>query len=76
MQTFRGDVLLVSPKGQTQGGNHVFFARVAISNPDNLIRAGMEGRGKVRVGWRPTGYLLLRGPALWIYSKLWAWFGW
>ena len=76
LQTFRGDVLLVSPKGQTQGGNHVFFARVAISNPDNLIRAGMEGRGKVRVGWRPTGYLLLRGPALWIYSKLWAWFGW
>ena len=67
---------LISPKGETQGDNHVFFARVAIANPDNLIRAGMEGRGKLLVGWRPTGYVLLRGPVLWIYSKLWAWFGW
>ena len=75
-RTFHGDVLLISPKGETQGENHVFFARVAVANPDGLIRTGMEGRGKVRVGWRPSGYLLLRGPLLWIYSKLWAWFGW
>jgi RND family efflux transporter MFP subunit len=73
---FRGRVSVVSPKGETQGDRHVFFARVAIANPDSLIRTGMEGRGKVRVGWRPAGYVLLRSPLLWIYSKLWSWFGW
>jgi RND family efflux transporter MFP subunit len=75
-KTFRGTVSVVSPKGETQGDRHVFFARVAIANPDSLIRTGMEGRGKVRVGWRPAGYVLMRGPLLWIYSKLWSWFGW
>ena len=75
-QTFRGDVLLVSARGETQGEEHVFFARVAVPNQDGLLRAGMEGRGKVRVGWRPTGYVLLRGPFFWFYSKLWGWFGW
>jgi len=75
-RTFHGNVLLVSPKGEAQGDSHVFFARVAVANPDNVLRVGMEGRGKVSVGWRPTGYVLFRGPVLWIYSKLWAWFGW
>jgi len=73
---FRGEVSIVSPKGETQGDRHVFFARVAIPNADSLIRTGMEGRGKVRVGWRPAGYVLLRSPLLWIYSRLWSWFGW
>jgi RND family efflux transporter MFP subunit len=75
-RTFRGTVQIVSPKSVTQGDEHVFFARVAIPNPDGSIRVGMEGRGKVRVGWRPAGYVLLRSPLLWIYSKLWSWFGW
>ena len=73
---FRGEVSIVSPKGETQGDRHVFFARVAIPNADSLVRTGMEGRGKVRVGWRPAGYVLLRSPLLWIYSRLWSWFGW
>jgi RND family efflux transporter MFP subunit len=73
---FRGAVSVVSPKGETQGDRHVFFARVALINSDNVIRTGMEGRGKVRVGWRPAGYVLLRAPLLWVYAKLWSWFGW
>jgi len=36
----------------------------------------MEGRGKIRVGWRPAGYVFFRGPFFWAYSKLWYWFGW
>lgn len=75
-RTFRGSVQIVSPKSVTQGEQHVFFARVSIPNSDGAIRTGMEGRGKVRVGWRPAGYVLLRGPMLWVYTKLWSWFGW
>ncbi len=72
---FRGDVLVVSPRGVLQGDSRVFFARVAVPNADGAIRAGMEGRGKVRVGWSPAGYVLFRKPLLWIYSKAWSWFG-
>jgi len=72
---FRGDVIIVSPRGILQADSRVFFARVALSNTDGAIRAGMEGRGKVRVGWYPAGYVLFRKPLLWIYSLAWSWFG-
>ena len=75
MRIFRGDVIVVSPRGILQGDARVFFARVAIANSDGAIRAGMEGRGKVRVGWYPAGYVLFRKPLLWIYSRAWSWFG-
>jgi RND family efflux transporter MFP subunit len=76
MRTFHGDVIVVSPKGQLQGESRVFFARVLVPNPDGLIRTGMEGRGKVSVGWHPAGYVLFRRPVIWVYSRLWTWFGW
>lgn len=74
-RTFRGDVAVVSPKGTLVGDSRVFFARVAIPNPSGEIRAGMEGRGKVRVGWYPSGYVLFRSPLVWLYSRMWSWFG-
>jgi RND family efflux transporter MFP subunit len=76
MRTFHGDVVVVSPKGELQRESRVFFARVALPNQDGSIRSGMEGRGKVKVGWYPAGYVLFRGPAVWLYSRLWSWFGW
>jgi RND family efflux transporter MFP subunit len=75
-RTFHGTVTVVSPKSEVQNGDRYFFARVAVDNPDAAIRAGMEGRGKVSAGWRTSGYVLFRRPALWIYSKIWNWFGW
>jgi RND family efflux transporter MFP subunit len=75
-RTFHGNVLVVSPKAEQQGDSRVFFARVAVANPDAAIRTGMEGRGKISVGWYPAGYVLFRKPALWLYSLIWNWFGW
>jgi len=74
-RVFRGDVMVVSPKGALVGDSRVFFARVGIPNPGREIRAGMEGRGKVRVGWYPSGYVLFRKPLMWLYSRAWSWFG-
>jgi len=74
-RVFRGDVTLVSAKGTLIGDSRVFFARVAIGNRDGAVRAGMEGRGKVSVGWYPSGYVLFRRPLLWLYSRAWSWFG-
>jgi multidrug efflux pump subunit AcrA (membrane-fusion protein) len=74
-QIFRGEVVIVSPRATLVGESRVFFARVAVPNPTGAVRAGMEGRGKVRAGWYPAGYALFRRPLLWIYSKAWSWFG-
>jgi RND family efflux transporter MFP subunit len=76
LHTFRGDVTVISPQSQVESDHRVFFARVSLPNPDGAIRSGMQGRGKVFVGWHPAGYVLLRGSALWLWSKLWSWFGW
>jgi RND family efflux transporter MFP subunit len=75
-RTFHGRVAIISPKATSVQGSPTFYSRVSISNADGAIRAGMEGRGKVRVAWRPAGYVLLRRPAAWVYSKLWDWLGW
>jgi RND family efflux transporter MFP subunit len=76
VRTFHGKVAVVSPKGQLQGESRVFFARVLVPNSDGSIRTGMEGRGKISVGWYPAGYVLFRRPVVWLYSRLWTWFGW
>lgn len=76
MRTFRGDVEVVSPKAGTLHDAPVFYARVAIPNTDETIRAGMEGRGKVRIGWYPAAYVFFRRPFLWLYAKAWYWLGW
>ena len=75
-RTFRGEVAVVSPKGTIVKDGAVFYARVAVPNEQGTIRAGMEGRGKVRVGWYPSGYVLFRKPFLWIYGKMWSLLGW
>ena len=75
-KTFRGTVAIVSPKSTSTGDDRVFFARVSVPNPIGEIRPGMQGRGKIWAGWHPAGYILLRRPLAWMWSKLWSWFGW
>jgi RND family efflux transporter MFP subunit len=75
-RTFRGQVLLISQKAESVHEAPVFYSRVAIANADGALRAGMEGRGKVKIGTYPAGYVLLRRPCIWFRSKIWDWTGW
>jgi RND family efflux transporter MFP subunit len=75
-RTFRGEVTVVSVRGELQGDERLFIARVSIPNREGLIRTGMQGRGKILTAWRPAGEVLFRRPGMWLWSKLWAWFGW
>jgi len=75
-RTFKGRVAIVSPQGVLRDSGTVFFARVSVPNPDGALRAGMQGRGKIFTGWRPAGVVMFRGIGLWIWTKLWSWFGW
>ena len=76
LRTFRGDVTVVSPLSQVESEQRVFVARVNVSNRDGALRPGMQGHGKVSVGWHPAGYVLFRGSAMWLWGKIWSWFGW
>jgi RND family efflux transporter MFP subunit len=76
LRILRGDVTVISPQGQVESEQRVFIARVNVPNPDGVIRPGMQGHGKVSVGWHPAGYVLFRGVAMWFWGKLWSWFGW
>jgi RND family efflux transporter MFP subunit len=76
LRTFRGNVTVVSPTSEVQSDQRVFVARVNVPNQDGAIRPGMQGHGKVSIGRRPAGYVLFRGFAMWIWAKLWSWFGW
>ena len=75
-RTFDGAVAVVSPVGRLEGDTSIFYARIAVANPETLLRSGMQGRGKVSTGWHPAGKVFFRQPAMWIWSKLWGWFGW
>ena len=75
-RTFHGEVTVVSPKAELQRDERVFFARVTIPNPEGLVRAGMQGRSKISTGWRPAGEVIFRRPLMWLWSKIWMWFGW
>ena len=75
-RTFHGNVAVVSPEGAVQNDERIFFARVSVANPNGVLRSGMQGRGKVSTGWRPAGVVIFRRPGMWIWSKLWDWFGW
>jgi RND family efflux transporter MFP subunit len=76
IQRFIGQVTVVSPASWAEQDKRVFYARVDIPNPDGSIRAGMQGMSKLSVGWKPAGYVIFRGFAMWLTAKAWAWFGW
>ena len=50
---FRGDVMVVSPRGTLQGDSRGVLCPGCGPESYGAIRSGMEGRGKVRVGWYP-----------------------
>jgi RND family efflux transporter MFP subunit len=75
-RTWHGRVSVVSPEATAGNGDRTFTAVVPLTNADAALRAGMTGRGKISLGWKPAGYVLLRRPALWIWQTLWNWIGW
>jgi len=75
-RTFDGTVVVVSPVGRLEGDTRIFYARIAVPNPENKLRSGMQGRAKVSTGWHPAGQVFFRKPVMWTWSKLWEWFGW
>jgi len=75
-RTWHETVARVSPEAEVMDGQRTFAVEVPLTNPGDLLRAGMAGKAKIFIGWRPAGYVLLRRPALWSWQTLWSWIGW
>lgn len=75
-RTWHDAVSIVSPQAVAGDGERTFSVEIPVPNADAALHAGMSGKGKVFIGWRPAGYVLLRRPALWIWQTLWNWIGW
>ncbi|MGH9368573.1 MAG: efflux RND transporter periplasmic adaptor subunit, partial [Thermoanaerobaculia bacterium] len=70
-RTFSGEVIRVGARIREEGKDRFVVAEVSISNSDGLLKTGMLGRAKIRVGQRRIVTLLLRKPARWLFNKLW-----
>jgi RND family efflux transporter MFP subunit len=75
-RTWHDHVSVVSPQALAGDGDRTFGAEVQVRNSDAMLRAGMSGKAKIFIGYRPAGYVLLRGPSLWVWQTLWNWIGW
>jgi RND family efflux transporter MFP subunit len=75
-QTFHGQIAVVSQQAVLMNADPIFYARVAVANQDAALRSGMQGRAKISTGWRPAGVVMFRRIGIWIWTKLWNWFGW
>jgi GAF domain-containing protein/biotin carboxyl carrier protein len=75
-RTWHDSVSVVSSQAVAGDGERTFAAEVPLANADAALRAGMSGSGKISIGWKPAGYVLLRRPALWVWQTLWNWIGW
>ncbi|MBI1737913.1 MAG: efflux RND transporter periplasmic adaptor subunit, partial [Acidobacteria bacterium] len=70
---FVGHVVRISPQGREQSDDRVFDVIVEVPNGDQMLRAGMMGRGKVLARRAPVGYLMFRAPIRWLWLKVWSW---
>ena len=75
-RSWHGAVDVVSPEAQAGEEERTFAARISMPNGNAILRAGMTGRAKIFIGYRPAGYVLLRKPALWLWQLVWNWIGW
>ncbi len=75
-RTWHSQVSVVSPQAVAGDGFRTFAAEVQVPNNDAMLRAGMSGKGKIYIGLRPAGYVLLRRPALWVWQTVWNLIGW
>ncbi|MGH9863315.1 MAG: hypothetical protein ACRD35_07825, partial [Candidatus Acidiferrales bacterium] len=82
--TYSGSVDGKSVQAVAIEGTQHFVIRALFSNDaDFPARSGMVGRVKITAkgvwsdrGWSPIGYVLLRGPARWLWRTAWKWAPW
>ncbi|HVO52121.1 MAG TPA: efflux RND transporter periplasmic adaptor subunit [Thermoanaerobaculia bacterium] len=70
-RTFPGTVVRLGAAVREEGEQRFMIAEARVENADGLLRPGMLGRAKVSTGAQRLLRVLLRGPARWLWSRLW-----
>jgi GAF domain-containing protein len=70
-RSFHGTVERVAARIRQDGPERFVIAEVAIANPDGLLKTGMLGTAKVRVGTRRVITALFRKPVRYLWNKVW-----
>lgn len=64
----------ITEVASTDDGSNIFRVEAALLNPSNLLRPGMEGIGKIKIGQRKLLWIWTHDLIDWV--KLWAWSWW
>jgi len=73
-RTFEGRIARVGAQVREEGKDgkeRYVVAEVALSNPDGILKPGMQGKAKIGAGRSNIATLLFRRPARWLYNKVW-----
>jgi RND family efflux transporter MFP subunit len=78
-RTFEGTIERIGAQARSDSNEQYFIVRAVFPNPGGTVRDGMVGRARIHAGggwfqsgWYPAGYLLLRAPIRWLWTRLWA----
>ena len=76
LESYSGDrleteILRVSPKSEWRSDRNVFICEAEIDYPNNALRAGLEGKGKIEGPRRPLAWIWLRNAWLAARYHLW-----
>jgi len=61
----------INPVAEVVEQKNVFKVHVKLAATRQILRPGMEGVGKIDIGWRSYGYIWTRRLVNWIRMKLW-----
>jgi GAF domain-containing protein/multidrug resistance efflux pump len=70
-RTFKGTVSRVGAVIREEGKERFVVAEIGLDSSETVLKTGMQGKAKIRVGRSNIATLLLRRPARWLYGKLW-----
>lgn len=78
-RSFEGTIERVGAQARSDSSSQYFIVRAVFANPGGMVRDGMVGRARIRAGggwfqsgWYPVGYVLLRTPVRWLWTRTWA----
>jgi multidrug efflux pump subunit AcrA (membrane-fusion protein) len=72
-QSFPVHVTSVTPVATSADNRNTFRVEASVDDPDNALRPGMEGVGKITVGEGRLLYVWSRSLIDWVRVGLWKW---
>jgi HlyD family secretion protein len=70
-RTFQAEIVRVGSRIREEDKNRFVIAEARVSGGRDVLKTGMLGAAKVRVGTKSIGALVFRKPARYLYTKIW-----